>query len=168
MEAEPLPQVAFVLQRGREYLSKHGRSYWADLVSSERGGQRWVGQVGSVAVLTSFAPRGFTELLFVVQGTRDIAGMTTQQVHDFVDALLRALKGYHALGIGSFNLVSFSGATGSTEEDGHCLYFKIFSRPNPTGLYTNDTGPTERMYDTWVIDTIPELVAESMRPFFAT
>jgi hypothetical protein len=44
---------------------------------------------------------------------------------------------------------------------------RLFSRPYPRGVYTNDTGPMERGYDVWVIDTVPEELADRMKPFFA-
>lgn len=43
---------------------------------------------------------------------------------------------------------------------------KLISRPFPKGVYTNDTGPMERLYDVWVIDTMPEIVAEKLRVHF--
>jgi hypothetical protein len=36
----------------------------------------------------------------------------------------------------------------------------------PGGIYTNDTGFFERMYDLWIIDTLPEEVAHQARPLF--
>jgi len=45
------------------------------------------------------------------------------------------------------------------------LNIKLISRPYPSGIYTDDTGPLERLYDAWVIDTLPEMVAEELKPF---
>jgi len=33
------------------------------------------------------------------------------------------------------------------------------------GVYKSDTGPFERLYNAWVIDTLPEIVAEQSNPF---
>jgi len=49
----------------------------------------------------------------------------------------------------------------------YSLHAKLFSRPYPKGVYTSDTGPMERGYDVWVIDTLPEELAERVRPFFS-
>ncbi len=74
------------------------------------------------------------------------------------------LKCYKSMGVGSFNLVSFS-----SFPDEHLLHFtlhfKIVSRPYPRNIYTNDSGPFERFYDIWVIDTLPEEVAVTCRDF---
>jgi len=32
-------------------------------------------------------------------------------------------------------------------------------------VYTNDTGPLERLCDAWVINTLPEMVAEELKTF---
>lgn len=79
--------------------------------------------------------------------------------------VVRVLKGYKSLGVGSFNMASYSGAINEKRED-FSLHFKVFSRPYPNGVYTNDTGPMERVYDSWVIDSVPEKLAEAVKPFF--
>ncbi len=33
-------------------------------------------------------------------------------------------------------------------------------------VYTNDTDPLKRLCDVRVVDTLPEVVAENLRPFF--
>ena len=67
--------------------------------------------------------------------------MNQRQVEDFGSALNRILVGYKFLGIGSFNLVSYSAATDEQRDD-YWLCMKLFSRPSPKGVYTNDTGPS--------------------------
>jgi len=69
------------------------------------------------------------------------------------------------MGIGSFNLLSYSGPLGK-KLDYYSLHVKLFSRPYPKGVYTSDTGPMERGYGVWVIDTLPEELADRIKPFF--
>ena len=69
------------------------------------------------------------------------------------------------MGVGSFNLVSFSPGLDENHPF-YRLHFKIISRPYPRGIYTNDSGPFERFFDVWVIDTLPEMVAETLKKFF--
>ena len=76
------------------------------------------------------------------------------------------MKGYKELGVGSFNLITFSGPI-DKRLDHYRLNAKLISRPYPSGVYTNDTGPFERLCDAWVIDTLPEVVAGNLRPFFS-
>jgi len=95
-----------------------------------------------------------------------IASLDKKQVEDFADATTRMLKAYKSVGVGSFNMASYSAAV-DEKLDSYALCVKFFSRPYPKGVYTNDTGPMERMYDAFVIDSVPEKLAESLRPFFS-
>ena len=69
------------------------------------------------------------------------------------------------MGIGSFNLIIYSGAAGVNESDSYWLNAKLISRPYPKAIYTSDTGPMERLEDVWVIDTLPEEVVAGIKPF---
>lgn len=42
-------------------------------------------------------------------------------------------------------------------------HVQFWSRPYPSSIYTNDTGPTERMYDVFVINTVPEQYAQWLK-----
>jgi len=116
-------------------------------------------------VFTSFAPRGFNEVSLIVPGVSSLMHMKENHINALVSSLGKLLLAFKSVGVGSFNLVSFSGSVDSTAES-FWLNFKLFSRPFPSGVYTNDTGPMERMYDSWVIDSPPEILANNLRPFF--
>ena len=63
-------------------------------------------------------------------------------------------------------MITFSGPAEQTL-DYYSMNAKIISRPFPKEVYTNDTGTFERLQDEWVIETLPENVAEQMKGFFA-
>ena len=75
------------------------------------------------------------------------------------------LEGYADMGMGSFNFIVFS-APFDAKFPFFSLHAKMISRPYPAAVYTNDTGPFERLCDVWVIDTMPELVAKGLATFF--
>ena len=91
--------------------------------------------------------------------------MTPKLLDDFTSHLLKALNGYKELGVGAFNLVTYSSAINQNHEY-YWLNMKLISRPFPKGVYTNDTGSMERPYDVWIIDTLPEMVAKKLRNHF--
>jgi len=165
LEDAPLPMLKKFQKKTAKYALAKSSNYYVDLIAKEKSGKRFVATVGSVEVLTSFAPRGMNEVQFIIPGVASFTDLDEKQIGDFSTALVKVLKGYFALGLGSFNLVSYSLAVGEKSKD-YCLHFKLFSRPNPTGIYTNDTGPMERVYDSFVIDSIPENLAESLREAF--
>jgi galactose-1-phosphate uridylyltransferase len=166
VEHRPVPDLRHILRQSRSYFQRWGRSYWDDLSAQEkRQGERFIGENTSLSVLTSFAPRGYREVQFIFKGVSSLVEVETRQAADMAEALRAVLLGYHALGVGSFNLASFSASARETP-DHFRLSFRLISRPYPTGVYTNDSGPAEKLYGFRVVDTLPEEVAASVRPYF--
>jgi UDPglucose--hexose-1-phosphate uridylyltransferase len=165
VEGRPVPQLAELMARGKAYFDERRSNYWEDLISEEqRLDERYLFGDDAIAVIASFAPRGFHEIQFIFHRS-SLAEMSEGEIDAFAHALTKALAGYKAMGIGSFNLITYSGPL---HEDlaSYRLHARLFSRPYPRGVYTNDTGPMERGYDVWVIDTVPEGIADRMKPFF--
>jgi UDPglucose--hexose-1-phosphate uridylyltransferase len=166
VESEPLPMQAKLLQKSREYFSDIGRNYWDRLVEQETElGERCIYDGECLSVIASFAPRGFNELQFIFNKGSSLVELDQREISDFAGSLVAALRGYKKLGIGSFNLVTCSGPIGG-ELHHYRLNAKLISRPYPAGVYTNDSGPLERLHDVRVIDTLPEMVAQNLKPFF--
>jgi UDPglucose--hexose-1-phosphate uridylyltransferase len=160
MEDEPCPELRRILAKAAAYTERTKSNYYKDLIDEEeKTGERFVGRTGSCVVLAPFAPRGANELHVIFPDVCSVSEFTPDNIKDFSTAIQQLLKAYHHIGIGSFNMASFSGPVGG-KPDSFSVHFKFWSRPFPSGIYTNDTGPTERMYDTFVINTMPELYAE--------
>jgi len=169
IEDQPVPALAKLIHASEEYHKKNGETYWNHLIHSEQAlNERWIGTEGtgadSVHVFATFAPRGNNEVAFLFPAISSLGQLTPALASNFVSALTKILTGYKELGVASFNLVSFSAPLEGTSH--WALQFHIFSRPPPYGIYTADTGPMERVYDVWVIDTLPELLAQQLRPLF--
>jgi galactose-1-phosphate uridylyltransferase len=166
LEREPLPRFGELLERSQAHF-QGGTSYWEALVERERQeGERFIGENEAVAIMTSFAPRGSREVLFVFKRPCPFTELNRREIDHFCQALSAVLRGYHAIGVGSFNLASFSSAVGETLPY-FPVQFRLISRPYPRGTYTNDTGPLERFFGVSVVDDLPEEVAASLRPYFA-
>jgi Galactose-1-phosphate uridylyltransferase len=166
VEREPLPVQAELLDRSKEYFNSNCQNYWEELVEREREiKERFIYDSSYLSVIASFAPRGFNEIQFIFRDASSLIELSERQITDFAACVVKALKGYKGLGIGSFNLVTFSGPIGERLSY-YRLNVKLISRPYPGNVYTNDAGPLERLCDVWVIDTLPEVVAENLRRFF--
>jgi galactose-1-phosphate uridylyltransferase len=165
LEEEPLPQQAELIEKSRRYFEHYQRKYWDDLVVEEkRLGERYISGSDSLSIIASFAPRGFNEIRFVFNRSC-LTDLGEEEIDEFADRLARTLRGYKKLGVGSFNLLTYSGPLDRRLND-YSLHARLFSRPYPRAVYTSDTGPFERGYDVWVIDTLPEELAQQMKPFF--
>lgn len=155
-----------LLRRSRTYYERRGRSFWDDLVRAEKeSGERFIGENGSLAIAASFAPRGFREIQLIFREPSTLTDLGEKHVEDFADSLVRILRAYRSMGVGSFNVNLFSGPMGKRLPY-YALNARVISRPYPKGVYSSDTGPFERLQDEWVIETLPEDVAQRMRPFF--
>lgn len=166
VEREPLPVQAELLDRSKEYFNRSCQNYWGELVEQERKlDKRFIYDGSCLSVLASFAPQGFNEIQFIFKEISSLAGLGEEQIAEFAACLIKTLKGYKNIGVGSFNLVTFSCPI-DEELEHYRLNAKLISRPYPAGVYTNDTGPLERLCDVWVIDTLPEVVTENLRRFF--
>ncbi|MFB0559682.1 MAG: hypothetical protein ACETWM_00425 [Candidatus Lokiarchaeia archaeon] len=167
VEREPTPQQERLLKKSQEYFKENGANYWKDLIQEEKKkDERYIGENDSLSVIATFAPRGYNEVQFIFDEASSLTELGQKEIKDFASSLSKVLQGYKKIGIGSFNLASFSASIKETL-DYYCLNIKLISRPFPRGVYTSDTGPMERLYDVWVINTLPETVAEEMKRFFS-
>jgi galactose-1-phosphate uridylyltransferase len=166
LESRPAPIIEVLTERCRRWHEEHGDGFWTTLIREEANREeRLIYEQEEVAVLASFAPRGFREIVLVLPGSGALADLDQGRIRTFSWALVRLLKAYHAMGVGSFNLVTYSPPMGDVAP-AFPFHVKLISRPYPRGIYTNDTGFFERMYDLWIIDTLPEEMARKVRPFF--
>ncbi len=166
VERAPVPELAVVLRKSKKYLRENGVSFWQELIDIEKkSGERFIGENASVAVLASFAPRGNREVQIISKRVSSLADFDKRHTRDFADVVVRVLRGYKAMGMNSFNLVTYSAAIGDRLE--HFRFSaRIMSRPVFQPLYTNDTGSIERFYGISIIEAMPEQVAAEMRKQF--
>lgn len=164
---KPTPQVDELAEASRRYHDQHGGNYWLDLIEAERNGERWIGETGSVAWLTSFAPQGNKEVTAIFSdrvSTPIRAG--EKDLKDFCEGLSRVLRGYHGMGVESFNMSVFSGPNDQDISDYYLLNARLVSRPNFEPLYTGDDGFMEKFHGEPIIEARPEDVAERLRGYF--
>ena len=160
-DAFGLTSQRLVAERTRAWAG----SYWADLVSVEAGGPRWVGQTGRVAWFTPFAPAGFHEVWGVVSGVADVTELGEGDCAALGDGLSRVLAAYRDWNLASFNF-GLAGGGPQAGPDGYQLVFKVLSRSNPEPVYRSDATYFERLYGEALIDLSPEEIAEGVRVRF--
>ena len=166
MQARATTMQHALLVKSKEYFRHTRRNYWIDLVDKEKElGERYIGENDSLSILSSYAPRGFREILLIFKDVSTFTALDAKQTRDFADAAANVLACYAEMGVGSFNVNSFSAPT-DQGTDHYLLNVKIISRPFPGGLYMNDTGVFERLQGEWVIESLPEDIAAIMKRKF--
>jgi len=164
LEREPMPQLSNLIARSLDYYDKEGVNYWANLAEEEkRLGERFIIGDDLLSIIASFAPCGFNEVSFIFRGTSSLTQLDEKQVETFSIYLSAVLKAYHDMGVGSFNLATLSGAVDQNQAQFYWMSAKLISRPYPRGIYTNDSGPMERVQGVWVVDTLPEELAKQVK-----
>jgi galactose-1-phosphate uridylyltransferase len=167
IESQPSPIIEVLESRCQDWRERYGEDFWDALIKEElQRNERVIWHHTECVLLASFAPRGFREILVLLPGSGSLAHLNQIQKQAFSWALVRLLRAYHAMGVASFNLVTYSQPM-DQELPGFPFHARLISRPYPSGIYTNDTGFFERMYDLWIIDTLPEEISELARPFFS-
>ena len=166
VERAPMLELEVVLSKSKKYLREKGVNFWQELIAFEKkAGERFISENESVAVLASFAPRGNREVQIISKRESSLADFDKRRARDFAEAVVWVLRGYKAMGMNSFNLVTYSAAFGDRSE--HFRFSaRIMSRPVFQPLYTNDTGSIERFYGISIIEAMPEQVASDMRKWF--
>ena len=166
LEDRPTPIIERLASSCRQWQVHYQEDFWSRLIQEEsQKDERLIWHQEELVVLASFAPRGFSEVLILLPGSASLGELNDKQKKLFCWALKKMLEAYHGLGVGSFNLVTYSSPINEDPSD-FPFHAKFISRPYPSGIYTNDTGFFERMYDLWIIDTIPEKIAAQVGPFF--
>ena len=165
---KPTPQVNELIKASMEYHNRNESNYWLDLIETERkNGERWIGETGSVAWLTSFAPQGNREVMAIFSdGVSTLIRMSESNLKGFCEGLSKVLKGYHEMGVGSFNMSVFSGPNDRDLSDYYLLNAKLISRPNFEPFYTGDDGFMEKFHHEPIIEARPEDIAEKLRNYF--
>ncbi len=164
LDRRPTPYLKRLLEKSEEYYLKTGKNYWKDLVIEEkRLGERYIGENNSLSVIASYAPQGNRELQLIFKEASSLSDLDAKMRRDFAASIVRLLSGYKKMGVTSFNLSTFSGPVGEKPPH-YSLNAKIISRPPTTPFYTNDSGFMERFHYESIIETLPEELAETMRP----
>ena len=166
VERAPMPELGDALRKSKKYMREKGLNFWQEIIDIERDSrERFIGENASVALIASFAPRGNREVQIISKSASSLTDFDRKHTRDFADAVVRVLHGYKAMGMNSFNVVTYSAAIGDRSN-----YFRfsarIISRPVFQPLYTNDTGSMERFYGISVIEALPEQLASEMRKQF--
>ncbi len=166
-DPEPSPYLQEILEKSRGYRERNGSNYWSDLVEEEKaGGERFIGETGPVNWLASFAPTSTREVLAVCSNTSSLAGLEKHGLGEFCKGLSKILKGYHELGVLSFNMGTLSGPCDEELSDFYLLNVRVISRPDPAPFYTSDKGFMELFHKEPIIEVMPEDLAEKLRAGF--
>jgi len=161
----PFHLVNLLMQKSKEYYEKHGTSYWRDLVTNEKNGERHLFQANLVEWLVPFAPlRGLNEAQAIVNGKSNMKELSNEDWSGLAEGISRILKFYQTQGYMSFNIIMMSGPM-----DEHLDYFdvnlRITSRPGIQQFCFTDAWAVPYMlWDGEAVEE-PERFAQRVKAF---
>ncbi|MFC7047376.1 hypothetical protein ACFQH6_19900 [Halobacteriaceae archaeon GCM10025711] len=140
-----------VVDAARAYHADEGSVYWADLVETERGGDRYIGSTGSVEWLAPFAPKHHRHVLGVLDeaGVPDPAG---DAVADLADGIVNVLRYYADVGLNSFNFALHL----ARDDPAVRPVLNVVGRSVFDEYYWSDSPFFSVLHDEGVVDVAPE------------
>lgn len=134
----PFYLVKLLLEKSEAYYEGNKSSYWSDLISKEKGGERYLFGINGVEWLVPFAPlRGLNEVQAMVRGKSNLLELNDKEWLGLAEGMSRILQFYHKEGYLSFNVILASGPMNE-----HLDYFdvnlRMISRPGIQALSFTD------------------------------
>lgn len=141
----------------RRYLRDHDRSYWRELIATERDlGERYLGSIGEVDWVAAFAPIHFYHVVGVLEQP-DVPAPADGVVEDVAEGIERILDYYSAEGLNSFNFSWFL-APDDRPSTIHLVGRSVFDQ-----FYVGDTPFFATIHGEPVVDVTPETTADGAR-----
>jgi galactose-1-phosphate uridylyltransferase len=155
--------VKLLLEKSKAYYEENNSSYWSDLISKEKGGERYLFGINEVEWLVPFAPlRGSNEVQAIVRGKSNLLELNDKEWFGLAEGISKILQFYYKEGYASFNIILVSGPLND-----HLDYFDVNLRMiNRPGIQASSfTDAWALPYLLWDGEAIeePELLAEKIR-----
>jgi galactose-1-phosphate uridylyltransferase len=104
---------SLLLSKSKDYFQSTGRNYWEELIEEERElGERYIAENETLALVASYAPRGFREIQFVFKSANSFIDLNDDAIEDFAESLVKMLYGYKKWGGGVSTGSPFPGRRG--------------------------------------------------------
>jgi galactose-1-phosphate uridylyltransferase len=159
----PVYLTKLLIEKSKAYWENNKRSYWSDLLSAEKNGERYLFEINGAEWFVPFAPlRGTNEVQAVVKGKSNLLELTDKEWFGLAEGMAKILHFYHNEGYVSFNAILLSGPT-----DAHLEYFdvnlRIISRPGmQASSFTDSWALPYLLWDGEAAEE-PERLAERIR-----
>lgn len=160
----PYSYHARLLNASSEYYRKQSSSFFNDLVTEEKTGQRYIAQRGKWHWLTPYSPMGNNEVIAIHEETADYGLLTGADLSDLSRGISGVLAFYESLGHLSFNYAVYSARQDSGAEGFRCL-LKMVSRQNLYPNYRNDDYFLQKLLQSELIINLPEELAGRLKVY---
>jgi galactose-1-phosphate uridylyltransferase len=152
-----------ILEASAAYAEKNKSPYWSDLITEEsRLNERFIGRVGTVTWLTSFAPKGFIEIMAIFENAPTITHIAASDWLDFSCGLSAAMHYLDGQGFYSFNMAIYSGLG----EDHFRTHAKLIPRALLPPMNASDINYFSVLHNEVLTIFEPEQICADAKQFF--
>lgn len=161
----PFYLAKLLLEKSKAYYENNESSYWSDLTSKERSGERYLFGIKGVEWFVPFAPlRGANEVQAIVKDKSNLLELNNKEWLGLAEGISKILQFYHKERYVSFNIILTSGPMNQ-----HLNYFdvnlRMISRPGiQASSFTDAWALPYLLWDGEAIEE-PELFAERITKF---
>lgn len=161
----PFYLVNLLIEKSKTYYECYKSSYWSDLISKEKSGERYLFTIDKVEWLVPFAPlRGLNEVQAIVRGKSNLLELNDKEWLGLAEGISKILRFYDKEGYVSFNVILVSGPMNK-----HLEYFdvnlRMISRPGiQSSSFTDAWALPYLLWDGEAIED-PSLFAGRIRAF---
>ena len=155
--------VKLLLEKSKAYCRRYDSSFWADLVSKEKGDERYLFELNGVDWMVPFAPlRGLNEVQAIVRGKSNLLELNDKEWLGLAEGTSRILRFYHKEGYISFHIILMSGPM-NEHLDFFDVNLRMISRSGVQESNFNDAWALP--YLLWDGEAVeePEALAEKIR-----
>ncbi|UCD56986.1 MAG: hypothetical protein JSV16_14395 [Candidatus Hydrogenedentota bacterium] len=152
-----------ILRASRDYAAKNSSLYWADLIEEEsKLDERFIGKLGKISWLTSFAPKGFIDIMAIFERNPTIMGIEAPEWMDFSRGLSAAMKYLDSQGFYSFNMAIYSGGG----EDHFWTHARLIPRALLPPMDASDINYFNTLHNEVLTIFEPEQICAQAKEFF--
>ncbi|MHA1315858.1 MAG: hypothetical protein ACTSRB_18295, partial [Candidatus Helarchaeota archaeon] len=167
----PPPILAQAFHFGVKYRQEYGSDFFTDYIQAEKKAKlRWLGTLGNGAsafsFMASWCPLAGRDEVTFISHQKSSVPLGTNAWKNVAEGLVRIYKGYHEMGVRSFNMVIFSDRWASKEHsDDFRVFGMLWSRPL-RNLDCSDFGFAEVGYKMALAYTPPEIYAKILKKYW--
>jgi UDPglucose--hexose-1-phosphate uridylyltransferase len=148
-------------EKAKQYYEKNGEHYLTKLYETEKqSGERWIGELGNVAWMHSYAPKSHNDFLAVFPNISNWREITEKDWEDFAKGLKAVFATLDEQGLASFNMMLHL-SNGSSP-----IHARLIPRLLLNNLGTSDMNFFQSLHQEPLIYKQPEDIAEKARKHF--
>lgn len=159
----PTNYQAKITRTSERFYDDHGVDFLSLLAKTEvELDKRFIGSIGSIDWMHAFAPKGHTDFIGVFEAS-SFDELTEEHWHELAESMLRFIRYFEMIGIGSFNLGLFI-PIGANEAER--VHIRLVPRFTSGVLDTSDSNVFNYLHDEPLCLRIPEHTTKDVAKFF--